>query len=459
MFEKVNIKEDKELKIILIFLDIIILFVISIFKQSYFQDILFVIFSFITIFVVSPPKIRSVILISFIIRIVFVFVDIYFIPLPEAHAGSDAPMFESIAFQWSQMGLPWLLSHFTSGSLMYSWIIALIYSFIGRNLFVVQGINALFGAFIVLNVYLIGKELWSYREAYLAAIISSLFPTLVYFSVILLREIPVIWSFTLGVYFIVVWFKRIDLRSLIVGVVLFLLSLGFHTAMIYSLLVLIIPVIILLISTVKNGYPKSLSKFLSEILVLSLAFIFIYKTSWGLEKIGGIISNNTTPPVSINRFKMILSTLINYLTNVEKIAARDRAAYLTTLQIRGFLDFFWQTPIKVIFFLFSPFVWQVRIPLDLFGFFDSLLYIIMGLIILFSLRKIFKNSSALLVFFFLLVGVVLFALTTSNYGTALRHRAKFSPLMIVLCVPFLSQYTRKLNRVLFGRKTKYDKSA
>lgn len=455
MFEKVNIKEDKELKIILIFLDIIILFVIPIFKQSCFQDILFVIFSFITIFIVSPPKISSIILISFIIRIVLVFVDIYFIPLPEAHAGSDVPMFESIAFKWSQMGLPWLLSHFISGSLMYSWIIGLIYSFIGRNLFIVQGINALFGALIVLNVYLIGKELWSYKEAYLAAIISSLFPTLVYFSAILLREISVIWSFTLGVYFIVVWFKRMDLRSFIVGVVLFLLSLGFHTAMIYSLLVLIIPVIILLISTVKNGYPKSLSKFLSEILVLSLAFIFIYKTSWGLEKIGGIISNNTTPPtppVSINRFKMILSTLINYLPNVEKIAARDRAAYLTALQIRGFLDFFWQTPIRVIFFLFSPFVWQVRIPLDLFGFFDSLLYIIMGLIILFSLRKIFKNGSALLVFFFLLVGVVLFASTTSNYGTALRHRAKFSPLMIVLCVPFLSQYTRKLNRVLFWEK-------
>ena len=74
------------------------------------------------------------------------------------------------------------------------------------------------------------------------------------------------------------------------------------------------------------------------------------------------------------------------------------------------------------------------------------------LIILFSLRKIFKIGSALLVFFFLLVGVVLFASTTSNYGTALRHRAKFSPLMIVLCVPFLSQYTRKLNRVLFWEK-------
>jgi len=87
-----------------------------------------------------------------------------------------------------------------------------------------------------------------------------------------------------------------DLRSFIVGVVLFLLSLGFHTAMIYSLLVLIIPVIILLISTVKNGYLKSLSKFLSEILVLLFGIYFIYKTSWGLGKYWGIISNNTTPP-------------------------------------------------------------------------------------------------------------------------------------------------------------------
>lgn len=452
MLEKTSIKENKKLKIILIVLDVMILCVIPIFKNFYFQDILFLVFSFLTIFLISPSKIKSIVIISFIIRIVFVLIDIYLIPLPESRAGSDAAMFESIAFQWSQMGLPWLLNNFTSGSFMYSWIIAIIYSFVGRNLFIIQGLNALFGAFVVLNVYLIGKETWGHREAYLAAVISTFFPTLIYFSALPFREIPIIWSFTLGVYFVLLWFKKTKLLDFIAGVLLFVLSLGFHTAMLYLLLALIILVVISLVDGARKHSFVSLSKFLSEVSILLLVFIFVYKTGWGLEKIGGIISHPTVPSISGNRFQRILSIINNYLFNQERVAARDRAAYLASLQIEGFFDYFWQTPIRIIFFLFAPFIWQVRISLDLFGFLDAILYIIMSMFIMSNFKKIFKDRSALLISLFLLGGLIVFSLTTSNYGTALRHRAKFAPLMIVLSAPFLAQYIENIRRVLLRKQ-------
>lgn len=466
MLEKTNIKENKKLKIILIVLDLIILCVIPIFKNFYFQDILFLVFSFLTIFLISPSKIKSVVVISFIIRIVFVLIDIYLIPLPESRVGSDAAMFEGIAFQWSQMGLPWLLNNFTSGSFMYSWIIAIIYSFVGRNLFIIQGLNALFGAFVVLNVYLIGKETWGHREAYFAAVISTFFPTLIYFSALPFREIPIIWSFTLGVYFVLLWFKKTKLLDFIAGVLLFVLSLGFHTAMLYLLLALIILVVISLVGGARNHSFVSLSKFLSEVSILLLVFIFVYKTGWGLEKIGGIISSppsssgisspSVSPPNSLaipnNLFHKFLNTVTYYLSNVEKTAARDRAAYLINLQIKGVLDFFWQTPIRIIFFLFTPFIWQVRTSLDLFGFLDAISYIIMSMFIISNFKKIFKDRSALLISLFLLGCLIVFSLTTSNYGTALRHRAKFAPLMIVLSAPFLSQYIENIRRILLRKQ-------
>jgi len=116
------------------------------------------------------------------------------------------------------------------------------------------------------------------------------------------------------------------------------------------------------------------------------------------------------------------------------------------------LDFFWQTPIRIIFFLFTPFIWQVRTSLDLFGFLDAISYIIMSMFIISNFKKIFKDRSALLISLFLLGCLIVFSLTTSNYGTALRHRAKFAPLMIVLSAPFLSQYIENIRRVLLRKQ-------
>lgn len=462
MFGEFSKRNKSYQKLALVLLDLILLFLVSIINNFLLQDILFILFLYIFLYLISPKEIKNVIIIAFVLRIVFVLLDIYVFPLPKSGPGSDAVMFEGIAFELSKNGLPWLLSHFTSGSFMYSWIIAVIYVFVGRNTFIIQGLNSLLGALVVLNVYLISREIWTKKESYFASFCTVFFPTLIYFSALAFREMFIVWSFTFGVYFTVLWLKVNKLQYFVIGILLFIFSLGFHTAMLYLPFVLIVPVSVSIFQVLRtyNQKIKNFLKHLLEFLIIGISLIFVYKTKWGLEKVDGIISSLSSPsyPNEIikNPIARFLNTIIQYISQEQKVAARDRAAYLTNLQVKSFLDIFWQTPIRILYFLFSPFLWQLKNLYDLIGFFDALIYIIMFVIIALEIKKISKNKLSLLVLFLAVCGTIVFALTTSNYGTALRHRAKFAPLFIVLVAPYITELYKKFVEYFYKRKRKYE---
>ena len=125
------------------------------------------------------------------------------------------------------------------------------------------------------------------------------------------------------------------------------------------------------------------------------------------------------------------------LAHHQEVAARDRAVYLQGMKMYTMFDVFWQTPIRVIYFLFTPFPWMIKQFIDLFGLVDALLYVWL-VVCLWKLRRfVFQNSNAKVLGLFILAGITVFAIATSNYGTALRHRAKFAPLLIALATPVL----------------------
>ncbi len=52
-------------------------------------------------------------------------------------------------------------------------------------------------------------------------------------------------------------------------------------------------------------------------------------------------------------------------------------------------------------------------------------------------KFVLKNASAKILIFMLVVYVLVFSLGIGNSGTAMRHRAKMLPIIVVLVVPFL----------------------
>ncbi len=135
------------LKPILVFSFLTIAFFI---KIPLLVDLSFVLAGFLVIIFFFPKKARKILLLSFTIRILFIIIDQCIYPLPKSGPGSDAYMFESRGWLWSQNGITWLMKNFTSGAHMYSWFMLCLFNF-WEGMFL-DSIFALYLHFIVYNI-------------------------------------------------------------------------------------------------------------------------------------------------------------------------------------------------------------------------------------------------------------------------------------------------------------------
>jgi len=360
------------------------------------------------------PEVRALLILAFAIRAIFALVHHYGVPLPDSQA--DAVTFERVAAQWAGQGMGSILTHFTTGAYLYSWIISLLYSITLRSVLMMQGINVLFGTLIVWNVYRLSRLIWGQRSALRAAYIAAIFPTLVLYSAITLREVAIVFPFTLGALYFVRWLKSDHPWEFGKAFVAFAFSAGFHTGMIPALFVLAVAGLRKWLDAFLVPSTRKLVKRGLAVAVIGIGACIIVASGWGLGKLGGL---QHTDPMS-------------WLTTQQELAARQRAAYLSDLQPRTPLDLVWQTPVRVAYFLFAPFPWMVRSPADLLGLVIVVLNAGLVLLLLRSMLGIWADPRARWSFYILLGVLVSFALTTSNYGTSLRHSAKLVPLALGL---------------------------
>ena len=112
-------------------------------------------------------------------------------------------------------------------------------------------------------------------------------------------------------------------------------------------------------------------KILASLIIISVV-AFPLVTGAGMEKFGD------------------LSRLIDpkYLGDRHEIQARDRAAYLTNLNISSYADLIYAVPLKTMYFLFAPFPWNVKAPIDFIGMADGLFYLCLVLSALYGFKEI-----------------------------------------------------------------------
>jgi len=125
---------------------------------------------------------------------------------------------------------------------------------------------------------------------------------------------------------------------------------------------------------------------------------------------------------------------INTLEDVRRLQAyraQGRAAYLENFHPVKPIDIIWQLPIRIIYFLFTPFLWMVSSSADFIGLADVAIYIVL-MICAWKRRNNWlysKRASPLMLMFLILLAV--FAMGSSNYGTTIRHRFKIVPMLII----------------------------
>lgn len=365
------------------------------------------------------PSIKNFMLFAIIIRLSVLFLDKA--GLGVAGGKADAIVFENLAAIWSSGGFfSWLNYYPGISSEFMSWIIAFVYLFTERSLLMAQSMSLFFSISSIFICWLVASKIWESKHAIKAGWISALFPTLILYSVQVMREPYVYFFLIVAIYGVVIWTKNRSLRGIIIAIFGFTIATAFHSAMIIGGVAFIILVFIkntkIFFKNFMIGFTNIKNITSISLIVLSFGFYFINEPT--LPKLG-----------KLNEF----FDYDRYLKIVSSTNSGDLAAYGNIAQPEELSEIFYKGPIRIIYFVFSPFPWQIKDFHQLIGLLDSLIFMILMFWAWRNKKIIWSDPTLKTITIILLSYIVVFGMAVGNFGTGIRHRSKLV-LMILLLV-------------------------
>lgn len=364
--------------------------------------------------IVKDSFLGKILLIAFLFRIGLAIFQSFFGPLPDSDA--DAMTFERIGWEIAEAWANgWQLPE-RSSAYLYSRIIGAIYLVAGRMPLLPQLLNVLLGVLIVYVTYFIVIELGGARKsAQMGALVAALFPTLNLYSAITMRENFISVLAGVSVLYFFKWMNSGKAGKLVAAALYLLMSSAVHGAMIF---IGIVYIVYAAFYKAKEKKWRAINR--QTVLYITLFFFaFFLFNKYLLNKVPGEMSLFFSP---------------EYLSQVASSRAHDSGAYLVGFTPDSSFESVIQTPIRVLFFLFSPFPWMISSAGHIFGMLDALLYMVLIFFLLIELKKHKRRDSNLIAaaVLMILIFIVVFSWGTSNFGTAIRHRQKIVWLIIAV---------------------------
>jgi len=350
---------------------------------------------------------------AFVIRFILLFINNYIFVLPQGDG--DAIIIEFYAFKFSNLTNLDYGYIFSQGHFFLAYLGSLLYSVIGREPFMFGLFMVVLGTIVVDKVYTASFLLWNNKGiAIKAAWFTALFPQLCLHSALTLRETPVNLFLILAIISFIKYWKYSQGKELIWFVIYIIIASLFHSGVLFVFL----GILILSLTASKQNKNNFISRFLLPLIIIVSVILINY---WGIgtQKFGGSIENIS------NQFQIR-----------ESMKTMGNSAYPSWMLITGGLSEFWKVPIRYIAFLFSPLIpFMVKNPKHIIGLFDGILYLLLFYNIYKNRKLIKSNSAARGVLIMSLFLILVFSLGVSNVGTAIRHRAKIVPILIILYLP------------------------
>ena len=369
----------------------------------------------VSLLLIRDQRQSAILVTAFAFRVAVSVVHVAGFALPDSQF--DARTFEHLAWLWARDGR--FFDDFTTGSYLYSWLSSGFYLVFGRVPFLLHVINSYFGTLAIYFVMRSARLLLpATRLDSAVGWILAFYPSIVLYSVLTMREAPLALALSISIYLLLNWVATRRIAYGLGALSFMIVAQLLHTGMIGGTLgVLLIYSRVSLQSVTVRDNLRPLALF--AVLATAIGVLqFSIRTGVGLEKIWGIIRDFD----------------ISFIAIWQSSTARGRGAYLSGIEIDAWLDLIWNLPLRVLFFLGTPFIWMVSRFRDVLGFLDALvfLYIASRIMLDIKQRRFLAIASYLSVALVVAGIVALFALGTSNYGTAFRHRAKVFPWLLLL---------------------------
>ncbi|MFB9089859.1 hypothetical protein ACFFUU_09625 [Flavobacterium paronense] len=383
-----------------------------------FNSLLILLFIFLSI---KNDIAKFLIFIFFLLRVFLLYIDYYGKAIVSIlHSGGDTERF----YIWGMLISKDLSLMNEITYTRYTDFLGILYWIIGDQRLFSQFINVILGTWSIFVLYKI-LDLFSFKDSkklfFLA--IYGLYPQNIIFSSILLREGLIQFFFIYSIYFFTKWVMTNDRVNMFKSIIFVLLSSLFHSGMIISLLVYVY--IFLFLDVKKNRFNYSLKRLSLFFLLFGMSF--------------AVIANDSS---ILNGKFSILQTDENNQSLIEKYQSNSGieeggSTYLKGYKMNSAVDFITFVPLKLIYFILSPMPYDVRGLGDIIAILiDSSFYYFLIYKIIRS-RKIVTTNFRIFpkIFLILFLTVSLgFALGTENSGTAMRHRAKIYPALIMVVV-------------------------
>ncbi|WP_020679155.1 hypothetical protein [Thioalkalivibrio sp. AKL12] len=374
-------------------------------------------------------------MVAFGIRVAAAIVHRFFLVLP--HGATDAVAFERRAWEWAQSGCGNLGEHLSLGeSYVHSWVIGNIYACTDRAPLVFQSVNIGLG---LVTVYLVGRiaeELWDRKAGVRAAWVAALFPMFIINAAVPLREVWFTAFLLLGVFLLVRWVRSGRVIYLIGAVGVILAAGIIHGGAVFALVAVTLLLAVWALREVLRGAFHGRVR----ASVVAGGAVLISAGSVGVLAFGDLRFS------SIGEVGSVMERVDTLDERVER-GARGGSAYPDYLIPANPAHAVALTPVRVAYLLFGPPPWEVRAVMHVFGMLDGLVYLALVVLLLRYWREWWSRPEYRLLLVVFLALAVVFAWGTSNFGTGMRHRAKFLGILLALGAGLLGRRKWRLARL------------
>lgn len=365
--------------------------------------------------------VKSLLFIFFILRLFLLFIDYYGKEIVNIlHSGGDSERF----YEWGLLiSKDFSLMNEISYT-RYTDFLGILYWIIGDQRLFSQFINLILGMWSIFVFYKI-LDLFNFEDSkklfFLA--LYGLYPQNIIFSSILLREALLQFLFIYSIFFFAKWLKTNNRNNIIITVIFVLLCSLFHSGILLSLLVYGYVFLFLDITTYRFKYSfKRLTLFF---ICCGITFTIIANDSSLLTEKFSFFQTDENNSSLIEKYQSYSGE-------------EGGANYLQNYEINSAIDFITLVPLKFIYFIFSPMPYDIRGIGDLTAILiDSSFYYFLIFKIIWNRKLISNNLFRIfpkILFILFLVVSLGFALGTENSGTAMRHRAKIFPALLMVVV-------------------------
>ena len=371
-------------------------------------------------------SLATVLYVALAFRLITIFLGNYLIILPDSWG--DATEFERKAWEWSQNGFFEVFNEYPSErkSFHISWILAFFYSLTDRSVIMGQSINLIFGMGSLLLGSRLANLIWNEKVSIKVGWIIALYPTLILYSCLILRE-SFIWFFLLvALYGISSSVKYGGFKSFSLIFIGFFGASFFHGGMLIGALVfLIISMNIYFFKSMKKIRYFKINKKNFLLLIIFGILIFIFLTN--IDKMPKLAA---------------LKNFLDYEQVLVEISNRNigNANFPEWTVPNNLFELIYKTPIRLIYFMFSPFPWDVSKSSHLIGMFDGLFHLILLILLIKNFRFIMSENNLKFIFLILVTYLIVYGVATGNFGTGIRHRTKFIIVLILLVAPWLPNF-------------------